>query len=257
MDCKGDPTKPEYLTFDQGGMSTINWRTLYKESHSNKASRDKTNKIRKEILEIPQETCPYIFPVKAASVCQPVYQFPSQLNSKEGTQLKCQRNCQVPSQGSNQLICQIDPIRYPIGFPRDMTSIIPVSSGFVDSNFDTIGSTSDKPTKDPSPMPIINPSILTSETPTNDPSHVPKELKSDKPRNMLMEYSSGDPTCAPSTMPYDKPSSKPSAQPRSDQDVLKQGSQEAQVSLQKYLTLFILHIILYLSSRQRAIRTLR
>ena len=34
---------------------------------------------------------------------------------------------------------------------------------------------------------------------------------SDNPRNMLMEYPSGDPTDASSTVPYDKPSSKPSA----------------------------------------------
>ena len=74
---------------------------------------------------------------------------------------------------------------------------------------------------------------------------------------MLMEYPSGDPTCAPSTMPYDKPSSKLSAQPSSDPDVLKLGIQEAQVSLQKYLIRFILHIISSSSSSQRDTRTRR
>ena len=66
-----------------------------------------TNKSTKEILEINQETCPYNFQIKVPSTFQSVYQVPSQLNSKEATQLKCQNNFQVPSQGIHQLICQI------------------------------------------------------------------------------------------------------------------------------------------------------
>ena len=58
-------------------------------------------------------------------------------------------------------------------------------------------------------------------------------------------------------MPTEKPSSNPRAQPSSDPDSLKQGIQEAQVSLQKYLILFILHIISSSSSSQRYKWTLR
>ena len=50
MACKGEPTKSEYLTFGQGGMSTINWSKLYQDSESNKSPRGEPNKITKEIL---------------------------------------------------------------------------------------------------------------------------------------------------------------------------------------------------------------
>ena len=83
---------------------------------------------------MPQETCPDNFQVKAPSACQLVWQVPSQLNSKEGTQFKCQRNWQVPIQVPHQFIREIESSRYPRGFPRDMPSIIPVSPWFVYSN---------------------------------------------------------------------------------------------------------------------------
>ena len=74
---------------------------------------------------------------------------------------------------------------------------------------------------------------------------------------MLIQYPSEDLTGTPVTMPYYKQSSNPSAQPISDSDVLKQGIQETQVSLQKYIILFILRTILSSSSIQRATRTRR
>ena len=82
---EGEPTKSGNLTFEPGGMSTINWRTLDQESYSNKASRGETNKITKSILEITQETCPDNCQVKFPSACQVVCQVTSQLNRKEGT----------------------------------------------------------------------------------------------------------------------------------------------------------------------------
>ena len=53
---KGDPTKSGYLIFDPNKMSTINWKILYQDTESSKASRGKTNKSTKAILEMPQET---------------------------------------------------------------------------------------------------------------------------------------------------------------------------------------------------------
>ena len=53
-------------------------------------------------------------------------------------------------------------------------------------------------------------------------------------------------------MPTDKPSSKRRSHQNSYPDVLKQWIQEAQVSLQIYLILFILRIIPFLSSSQIA-----
>ena len=80
----------------------------------------------------------------------------------------------MPRQGPHQLIFQIDSSRYPRVSTRDMPSIMPVSTGFRDSNGDTRGSTSDKPTKDPYLVSIINPFSGPIETPTKDPFHVPK-----------------------------------------------------------------------------------
>ena len=59
------------------------------------------------------------------------------------------------------------------------------------------------------------------------------------------------PSSGPITMSSDKPSSDPSAQPSTDPDILKRGSQEAQVSLHKYIIILILHIIFSSSSSQR------
>ena len=176
-------TKSGYLTFKPGEISTINWRMLYQDLESNKAYRGETNKSTKSILEIPQETCPDKCQVEVPSAFQSVFQVSSQMNIKEGTQLKCQRNLQVPGQGPHQLIFQIESIRDPRGFPRDIPSIMPVrypnkepisdiwfgySSGYLSR------SPSYKPTKHPYPVPIIKPSSGTSENPTKHPSHVPK-----------------------------------------------------------------------------------
>ena len=165
--------------------------------------------------------------------------------------MKCQRNFRVTSQVPHQFICQIEPIRYPRGFPRDMSSIIPVSRGFIDSSGDPSVISSDKPTKYPYPVTIIDPSSVPSETPTKYLSHIQKGVLSAKPSNMLMGYPSGDPTGATSTMSTENPSSKPRSYPISDTDFIKQGIQEVQASLQRYLILFILRIILSLSSSQR------
>ena len=44
---KGDPTKSGYLTFDLGGMSTINFSILDQDSDSNKSPKGKTDKSKK------------------------------------------------------------------------------------------------------------------------------------------------------------------------------------------------------------------
>ena len=79
---------------------------------------------------MPQETFPYIFQVRDPLVCQSERQVSIQLNIKEGTHLKFQKNCQVPSQAPHQFICQIYSSRYPGLFPRDIPSIMPVITGF-------------------------------------------------------------------------------------------------------------------------------
>ena len=127
-------------------------------------------------------TCPDNYQVKFKQACQSVCQVPIQLIFKEGTQLKCQRNVQVPIQVPHQLLCQIESSRDPQVFPGDIPSIIPVGSVFGESIGDPSGSTSDNPTKEPSPVTIINPDSDTGETTTKYTSHVPKKLKSDKPR---------------------------------------------------------------------------
>ena len=74
---------------------------------------------------MPYETWSDNYQVEVPSVCQQVCQVPSKLESKYRTQLKRQRNFRAPSQVRQQLICQIDPIRDPRGFPRDMSSTMP------------------------------------------------------------------------------------------------------------------------------------
>ena len=123
---------------------------------------------------MPQETHLDNFQVKVPSVCQTVCQVPSQLNSKEVTHLKCQRNRQVPIQGPHQLICQIESSRDTRLFTIKMSIIIPSSTGFRESNWDPSESFSNNPTKYPSPVPIIKPSSGPSKTPTKYPSHVSK-----------------------------------------------------------------------------------
>ena len=86
------PTKSGYLNFDPGGMYTINCRTLYEDSESNKDYRVKKNKVIEVILETPQYTRLDNFQVKFPSSCQPMRQVTSQVNRKEGAQLKCQKN---------------------------------------------------------------------------------------------------------------------------------------------------------------------
>ena len=96
---------------------------------------------------------------------------PSQLNIKEGAQLKHQRNCQVLIQGPHQFPFQIESRRYPRGFQRDMTSILSVTTEFGESSGYPSESTSDNQTTYHSTVPIIKPASETSETPTKDPFH--------------------------------------------------------------------------------------
>ena len=105
-------------------------------------------------------------------------------------------------------------------------------------------SPSDNPTKYPSTMPIIKPTSVSSENPTKDLSHVPKEFTSTNPSKILIEYPSGDQTGATSIIPTDNKNTKPISQTSSDPDVLKRGIQKAQLSLQRMIIMFILHIIL-------------
>ena len=85
---------------------------------------------------MPQETFPDNFQVKFPSECQLVCQVPIQLNIKEGTQLKRQRNFQVTIQVPQQYKFQIESSRNPRKFPRDMLSIMTSSPGFGYSNGD-------------------------------------------------------------------------------------------------------------------------
>ena len=163
---------------------------------------------------MPQNTFPANFQVKFPSACQSVCQVPSQLKIKEGEKLKFQRNNQAPSQGPHQLMCQIYPSRYKTGFTRDMPCIMSlrypnkepnIAPGFGYSSWNPSGIPSDNTTNDNYPVPIINLTSVASETPTRYNPHMPKEVKSVNTSNMLIEYKSGDPTGAPSTMPTDKP----------------------------------------------------
>ena len=59
---------------------------------------------------------------------------------------------------------------------------------------------------------------------------MPKYLPSANPINMIIEYSSKNPTCATKTMQPDKPSSNLIPQPRSDPYAHKKNIQESLVS---------------------------
>ena len=48
--ARESPTNQGTFTFDPGGMSTTNWRILYQELETNKATRDEPNKSTKEII---------------------------------------------------------------------------------------------------------------------------------------------------------------------------------------------------------------
>ena len=61
---KGETTELEYLTFDPGGLSTIDLRKLDQDSDSKKSPRCEPNKSTKSILEMSQETWPDNFQVK-------------------------------------------------------------------------------------------------------------------------------------------------------------------------------------------------
>ena len=111
-----------------------------------------------------------------------------------------------------------------------MSSIIPVSTGFGESNGDPSGITSGNTTKDTSIVTIINKYSKPSETTNKHTYHMPKELFSVNPSNMLMEYPRGYPIGTPRNMFNKNPSSNPIAHPISDPDVLKQVIQESQVS---------------------------
>ena len=50
------PPNQGTFTYDPGGISTINWRILYQESGTKKATIGETNKSTKDIIEISQET---------------------------------------------------------------------------------------------------------------------------------------------------------------------------------------------------------
>ena len=74
-------------------------------------------------------------------------------------------------------------------------------------------------------MTIIDTPNVPSENTTKYPYHFPKEFSSTKPRKMLMEYPSGYPTGAISTMSTENPSSKPRDHPISYPDVIQGGIQ--------------------------------
>ena len=124
----------------------------------------------------------------------------------------------MTSQGPHQFIIKIYSSRYPRRFTRDIPSIMPVSTGFRESNGDTRGSPSDNQTKDPSLVSIINTSNGPSETKTKDPFHVPKT------HNILMAYPSEYPTGATRTMSTENLISKPIAHASSDQMFASEGS---------------------------------
>ena len=137
-------------------MSEFNWRKLDRESESNKTFIGETNKSTKEVLEIPQDTCSGNFQLKVPSTCLSVCQVPSEQKSTEETQLKWQRNFQVPIQGPHQLMFQIKSSRDPRGFLSNTSSIIPVSPGFGEPSWDSGESSGDNPTKYPYIVSIVN-----------------------------------------------------------------------------------------------------
>ena len=133
-----------------------------------------------------------------------------------------------------------------------MSSIMPVRPELGESSGYPIGNPSDNLTKNTSPVSIINPDSVLSDNPTKDPPHVPNELSSYNPSNMLIVYPSGNTTSTTRTMPDENSISNTRSQTSSDPDALKRGIQEEPSSLHRYLIIFILHIISSLSSSQRA-----
>ena len=112
--------------------------------------------------------------IRVVGVIRVLYQVPSQLNIKEGKELNCQRNFQLPIQVPHQLILQIDSNRNPSVFTRDMPHIMPVSPGFRYSNGNLSGSPSDKLTNDPFLVLMTNPSSKPSKNQTKYLSRVTK-----------------------------------------------------------------------------------
>ena len=146
-----------------------------------------------------------------------------------------------------------EPKHNPRGAPIRVTGIS--DTGFWESSGDPSGSTSDKPTKHPFPVPIINPSSGSSEITKNFlptcqrscqvPNQATCSLHSQVEIQQVLQ--------APCQL--QKVSSNPRAQTSSDPDVLNQGSQEAKLSMKIYLIIFILHIISSSSSSQRDTQT--
>ena len=97
-----------------------------------------------------------------------------------------------------------DPNNNPIGAPRSVSGSS--APGFGDSSGNPSGISSDKTTKDPSPVSIIKSDSVPSETSTKYPYHVTKEFPSAKTSNMLIEYPSEDSTGDTSSIPTGKPS---------------------------------------------------
>ena len=130
--------------------------------------------------------------------------------------------------------------------PRGALSSIPDIScpEFGYSSGHPSGSPSGKPTIDTYPVTITKTSIVPIETLTKDNYHMKKYFPSDKSSNMLMEYPSGYPIGATSTIQNYKSRPKPREEPISDPDIIKRQIQESQVSTKRNIILFIPHIIL-------------
>ena len=69
-----------------------------------------------------------------------------------------------------------------------MQSIIPINTGFGESNGDPSGSQSDNPTKDTSTVPIIKTESRPSENTTKVSFYVTRELNHAKPCNIIIYY---------------------------------------------------------------------
>ena len=129
----------------------------------------------------------------------------------------------------------------------------------MESSRDTIGFPRDTPRGNLSEIPSNYsnkyPSQLTTIQPLIKPSYTPTNVLYTNPINIPSETLIRYPTGFPSSMPTEQPSSKPIYQSRSDPYSLNKESQETQVSLRWIIILFILHIILSLSSRKIATHT--
>ena len=78
---------------------------------------------------------------------------------------------------------------------------------------DPYGIPIDHPTRDTSQMSIINPPSVTSENLTKYPFHVPKELTSENPIKVHIQYPGGYPTGDTSTMTTELTSIEPNIGP--------------------------------------------